>query len=171
MCIRDSCWVARRAPARLPTRRLYRGRDGVLCKAFVHRAEFERELEFMLRVSGLAHFPTLRGVSVADCIIRMDDCGEHLNNANCPTDWREQLEQITDALQHLGIAHNDVWAENLLVDGDGVITLIDYGWATQDDGDRHAPCMNLSHAMIQESASVDDLLAAIWTQRCEPKSD
>lgn len=73
-----------------------------------------------------AHFPKV--LSYKDGVIEMEDCGDMLSVDNLPQDWKAQLVQILLTLRAEGIEHRDIRPDNLLVK-DGVIKLIDFGWA------------------------------------------
>ena len=71
---------------------------------------------------------------------RIIDCDEHsltfeyagqpLTRKNMPKNYRLQIEDIIAGLKRFDCSHNDIWAENLLVNK-GIIKLIDFKWATQ----------------------------------------
>lgn len=72
------------------------------------------------------HFPKL--FEDKDNMIVMEDCGDVIDVDNLPKDWKEQLVQIIIELRSNNVQHRDIKPENLMVK-DGVIRLIDFGWA------------------------------------------
>lgn len=73
------------------------------------------------------HFPKV--FSLKDGVIEMEDCGVSLLS-NIPSDWESQLSDILEDLEIAGIQHRDIRLDNLMVK-DGIIKLIDFGWATK----------------------------------------
>lgn len=76
------------------------------------------------------HFPKIYdsrcGEPVTD--IEIENCGIRLSVKNLPENWKEQLVEILHDLKKYGIQHRDIRPDNLMVK-DGVIKLIDFGWA------------------------------------------
>lgn len=112
-----------------------KGATGIVSKhnGSVHKTQYRfnnyklisNEVE-MLKLAKGSHFPAL--ISSTDDSLDIDDCGEPLVDSNIPVNWEFQLREIIQDLQSSGICHRDIRIENLLVK-DGLIKLIDFGWA------------------------------------------
>lgn len=91
-----------------------------------------------------SHFPKV--LSVDKDRIELEDCGVHLTSETMPDDWREQLVQILLDLQSHGLEHRDIKPDNLMVK-DGIIKLIDFGWARRTgDAPDHPPlCLGVPY--------------------------
>ena len=72
------------------------------------------------------HFPKL--IAHEGQTLEIDDCGDILKTTNKPKDWKKQLLEIQRDLKSCGVVHRDIRPNNLLVK-DGVVKLIDFGWA------------------------------------------
>ena len=73
-----------------------------------------------------ARFPKV--LSQAEDMIEIEDCGDSLTADNLPIDWKSQLIRILLELKANNIQHRDIKPDNLMVK-DGLIKLIDFGWA------------------------------------------
>lgn len=89
----------------------------------------ENESRILKGVDG-KHFPKL--LEVGEDFIEIDDCGESLRPTSLPEDWKDQLVEILRDLKAGEILHRDIRLDNLMVK-DGVIKLIDFGWAKKLD--------------------------------------
>lgn len=76
------------------------------------------------------HFPKV--ISRDGDNIRIEHCGEPLGAHNLPDDWKAQLVNIIEELRKNHIVHRDVRLDNLMLK-DGLIKLVDFGWARMDD--------------------------------------
>jgi hypothetical protein len=88
------------------------------------------------------HFPKV--YSIRNGVLEMDDCGVSLLS-DIPTNWKEQLEEILEDLTLSEVTHRDIRLDNLLVK-DGIIKLIDFGWAKFNDQEEENPppsCLGL----------------------------
>ena len=74
------------------------------------------------------HFPKILDFDENNRTICVEDCGETINYNNLPEDWMDQLTQILSDLKKYHIIHRDIKIDNLMVK-DGIIRLIDFGWA------------------------------------------
>lgn len=84
----------------------------------------------ILKKCNSCHFPKL--LEAEGDSIRIEDCGERLNVHNLPGDWKHQLVRIAMCLDEAGVEHRDIKPDNLMVK-DGIIKLIDFGWARFKD--------------------------------------
>lgn len=87
------------------------------------------------------HFPLI-SLSSEEGQIVMEDCGDIISTENLPANWKEQLVEIIMDLRECGIEHRDIKPENLLVKN-GLIKLIDFGWARliDDEPDEPPSCL------------------------------
>ena len=94
----------------------------------------------MLEVCGSRHFPNVLRSTGTE--IELEDCGEQLCEKNLPSDWKVQLKEILGDLKAANIQHRDIQPNNLMVK-DGVIKLIDFGWARfyDDPPDNPPSCL------------------------------
>ncbi len=116
--------------------------DGAVTKKQVSYGKYnltENEHRILSEVSS-RHFPKVLGQS-ADSVT-LEDCGHPLSVDSVPTDWRTQLVQILLDLRTNKIQHRDIRLENLMMK-DGVVKLIDFGWARleTDEEDNPPSCL------------------------------
>ena len=93
--------------------------------------ECKRYESMALQRLGGAHFPTILE-HVSDTEFIMEYAGNRLSKDTMPADYQEQVAEILQELARSGVRHNDILPANLLIK-DGIITLVDFGWATIDD--------------------------------------
>lgn len=108
-------------------------RDGLVLKKQVAYTDWNlinAEKHILSQVSSI-HFPTCFP-SLSDSEIALEDCGDLLGADNLPWDWESQLFEVLTELKRFRILHRDIRLENLMVK-DGVIKLIDFGWAVFED--------------------------------------
>lgn len=85
----------------------------------------ENEAKILSHVRDI-HFPAI--LEAGDGFIDLEDCGEPLSLETLPDNWKDQLREILSSLAYYRILHRDIRLENLMVK-DGIIKLIDFGWA------------------------------------------
>ena len=71
------------------------------------------------------HFP--KAYSFKDGVLEIEDCGVPILE-NIPMDYETQLDEILEDLEFSQVIHRDIRLDNFMVK-DGVIKLIDFGWA------------------------------------------
>lgn len=94
----------------------------------------------MLSAISSIHFPKV--YKDADDMVVMEDCGDMITIDNLPDNWKIQLVEIIRELKTWNVQHRDIKPENLMIK-DGVIKLIDFGWARfyDDEPDDPPSCL------------------------------
>lgn len=128
--------------------------DGGVVKkqtGFMAYGLIENERRILSNVDNI-HFPKV--INSGDDEITIEDCGEQLSLENLPNDWKSQLVQIIFELKENGIQHRDIKPDNLMVKN-GIIKLIDFGWARlfKDPKDSPPSCLGFPY---RPSDSYDD---------------
>jgi hypothetical protein len=99
--------------------------------------QYNREKKALLKLQNEDHFPTILGADDDSTTIYMTYCGNTINKKNIhtiPTNWKDQIRKILLTLQKYKIYNNDSFLQNFLIK-DGIIILIDFGWASFDKED------------------------------------
>ena len=72
---------------------------------------------------------TPKFISINDNTICMSYMGENITKENLPSNWKEQIKNISDILNNYNCFHNDIKISDILIKG-GKLKLIDFQWAT-----------------------------------------
>ncbi len=94
------------------------------------------EVFILKNFTGIRGFPQVVRLTKGGFVMQW--AGVPLTKVNKPNDLREQLARILAILISKGITHRDIRPENLVVK-DGVITLIDFGWAVGENQELFGP--------------------------------
>jgi hypothetical protein len=81
----------------------------------------------LLEENGCEWAPKL--VSHDEKKIVMNYCGEQVDQRNIPSDYHEQMGTILTDLENIGVKHNDIKMEEVLVKN-GRLHLCDFGWSS-----------------------------------------
>jgi serine/threonine protein kinase len=90
------------------------------------------EIESLTRLNSIKHFPSILSSPDQTSFI-MTNNGLKVTKKNIPSDWKMQILNIADSLQKEKIIHRDIKRDNILVDKNGIISLIDFGWSMIDE--------------------------------------
>jgi hypothetical protein len=120
--------------------------DGMVVKkqtGFMAYGLIENEKRILKELDSI-HFPKVFGLEGDE--LGVEDCGDLLTVENIPSDWKSQLAQIVFELKDFGVQHRDIKPDNLMVKN-GVIKLIDFGWArkTSDPRDNPPSCLGFPY--------------------------
>ena len=89
----------------------------------------------------------------------MSYCGNRIKKTDIPNNWKEQLSEILSTLEKNKIYNNDMWYQNYLIK-DGIIHLVDFGWATMDN--EEYPYINITEKDLQEHDNLLKLLDIVF---------
>ena len=125
--------------------------------------QYSRECKSLMRLQNKKHFPTILCHDDATKAIYMTYCGKPLGKkyVNIPIDWKAQITEIIITLSEMKIYNNDMWLNNVLVK-DGILHLIDFGWATFDTD--NYPFINITEKDLLENDSLFDLLSIVYSR-------
>lgn len=105
-------------------------------KIFSPKKLLQEEIAITELFSGTQGFPII--IEKGPAHLLLANAGEVITKHNCPSDAKKQLLKISQELTRHAIIHRDIKAENLLVKN-GIITLIDFGWAIKE-GTPYSKC-------------------------------
>ena len=106
-------------------------KDGQIVKTQVNYLDYDlinNEYEILSSLDSI-HFPKV--YQHFNQTIYLEDCGESLNESNLPENWKIQCQTIVTKLMAAKVIHRDIRLDNLMVK-DGIIKLIDFGWAKME---------------------------------------
>jgi len=124
---------------------------------------YHRECKSLMRLHNKKHFPTILYCNDATKVVYMTYCGKPLckKSGNIPIDWKEHITEMIITLSEMKIYNNDMWLNNLLVK-DGILYMIDFGWATFDND--NYPFINITENDLLENDSLLDLLSIVYSR-------
>ncbi len=96
---------------------------------------FEREKQAIELLKGNKHFTKNCFIDEKNKTIYMDYLGKKLSKTNCPTNWKEQIEEILDILEKVNLYISDIQRNNICILGNQ-INLIDFGVVNFNRHDR-----------------------------------
>jgi len=125
--------------------------------------QYNREYKSLMRLHNKKHFPTILCSDDDAIAIYMTFSGKPLckKSGNIPIDWKEQIKEIILILSETKIYNNDMWINKFLVK-DGILYLIDFGWATFDND--NYPFINITENDLLENDSLLDLLSIVYSR-------
>jgi len=86
-----------------------------------------KEVFWLQKLKSFSRVPNV--ISFNDDTIIMDYMGSEITKTIVPFDWELQIRYIIDTLEQLGVSHNDIKIEEILVK-DNKINIIDFQHAT-----------------------------------------
>lgn len=116
--------------------------DGIIIKkqtGFMAYGLIENEKRILKKLNS-CHFPKVFGLEGYE--LGIEDCGDLLTIDNLPDNWKKQLVSIILELKAEGVIHRDIKPDNLMIKN-GIIKLIDFGWARliEDSDDNPPSCL------------------------------
>lgn len=95
-------------------------------------------LQRMINESESNHVPKLLDWNDSKLSVTMSYCGEPLTSKNTPPNIVRQLQEIRYDLFKAGVTWIDPALENFVVDSNGKISIVDFGYRTYDVSDHRA---------------------------------
>ena len=127
--------------------------------------QMNREVSALLKLYKKKHFPILLSKCNLDKYIYMNNCGTPLSNDNIPTNWKEQILEIIKTLKKYNVSNNDMWKNNFLVNN-GIINLVDFGWATNE---LYFPYINITNFDVKKFDNIINLLDHVYERVLEQR--
>jgi tRNA A-37 threonylcarbamoyl transferase component Bud32 len=90
---------------------------------------FWNEVKALYKLRGYPHFPYIYAYDPNKLIIYMSYCGKLISSGNLPTNWKEQITDISLILKTLNVNSNDMLLRNICC-LNGEIKIIDFGLST-----------------------------------------
>jgi tRNA A-37 threonylcarbamoyl transferase component Bud32 len=108
--------------------------EGFIVKKVCHHNSFGNylfwnEVKALHKLRGYPHFPHLYAYDSNNLIIYMSYCGKLISSDNLPTNWKQQIEEISIILKTLNVNSNDMLLRNICC-LNGEIKIIDFGLHT-----------------------------------------
>lgn len=121
--------------------------------------QYSREKQALLKLQYDSHFPTILCADNESTTIYMTYCGNRINKMNIPTNWKKQIREILSTLQKYKIYNNDAFLQNFLIK-DGVIFLIDFGWASFEK--ENFPYINITEKDLDKYDDLFELSKVVF---------
>lgn len=93
---------------------------------------FEREVHCLRLIDCFEWSPGLIECDRKSETFLMTYCGDRITKENAPSDWKEQMQKILLDMESIGLNHNDIKPEEVLVK-DEKLYLCDWGWSSLGD--------------------------------------
>ena len=90
---------------------------------------FWNEVKALLKLNGYPHFPKIIAYDPNSLTIYMSYCGKNISSLNLPSNWKEQVKEISEIMETLNVNSNDMLLRNVCC-LNGEIKIIDFGLHT-----------------------------------------
>jgi tRNA A-37 threonylcarbamoyl transferase component Bud32 len=90
---------------------------------------FGNEVKALMKLNGYPHFPKLIAYDPNSLTIYMSYCGQNISASNLPSNWKEQIKEISEIMETLNVNSNDMLLRNVCC-LNGEIKIIDFGLHT-----------------------------------------